>query len=438
VQVVYPFLALLYAVLFAPGALRKVAWMVPVSLLYAGLNFAFAPKPVAGPYARHWDLSMIPTFFQYVGMALAGGQAPPGSKWPPQSWLWAAWLLGLAVLAAAIWLAWRRRAWAAAFGLGWFVLVIGPMLPLRDHVMDYYLTTAGAGVAIALAAAVCAGWRAGWTPRVAALLLLALHLSFSLPVNRTITRWRFDRGERIRVLVQGLERAAQLHPGKIILLTGIDSELFWSCLLDSPGRLFGAQEVYLAPGEEKKLDSHVDLGNVQAYVADPSLAGRALYQRSAVVYRSELGVLRNVTKRYRREIPPEWLYEKPRLVDAAHPAFASDLGEGWHPSDGTFRWMGKAAVLRLAAAREGDRLYLSAFLPLNLANRPRILQVRLNGVALPPVQVPADSEWIEANLLITKDLVNRPAEIRLEVDRTIRLPGDDTEYGLAFGKIGFR
>jgi hypothetical protein len=81
---------------------------------------------------------------------------------------------------------------------------------------------------------------------------------------------------------------------------------------------------------------------------------------------------------------------------------------------------------------------LSAYLPLHLANRARTLQVHVNGVAFPLVAVPADSEWIEANLLITKDLANRPAEIRLEVDRTVRLPGDETEYGLAFGKIGFR
>lgn len=436
-HVVYPFLALLYAALFARTALRRVAWMVPVSILYAGLNFAFAPKPTEGPYARHWDTSMVPTFFQYAGMALTGGQVLPGSRLPAGSWLWAALALGFVLLGFAAWAA-RRRSYTAAFGIGWFVLTLGPLLPLRDHVMDYYLTTAGLGVAVAFAALAAEAAQRPWPWRAAAAALLAVHLVYVLPINRTITRWRYERGERIRVLVQGLERAAELHPGKVILLTGIDSELFWSCLLDSPGRLFGAQEVYLAPGEEKNLDRHEDLGNIRAYVADPSLTGRTLFQRSAVIYRYEGTVLRNITNQYRREIPSEWLYEKPRLVDAAHPAFATDLGEGWYPSDGSFRWMAREAVVRLAPPREGDHLFVSAYLPLNLQGRARQLHISLNGVALPTVQVPPDSEWIEANLLISKDLVGKPAEIRLRVDRTVRLPGDETEYGLAFGKLGFR
>jgi hypothetical protein len=368
----------------------------------------------------------------------------PGSPLPPQSWLWAAWGLGLFAVAGCFWVAWQRKTWTPAFGLGWFVLVIAPMLPLRDHVSDYYLTTAGVGIAILFGSIAGLAWQSTgssglrWTLRGATAAALAVHLVFALPINRAITRWRYERGERIRVLVRGLDRANELHPGKIILLTGIDSELFWSCLLDIPGRLFGAQEVYLAPGEDQKLDNHVELGNLQAYVAEPGLAARALLQRSAVVYRYEPSALRNLTKQYRRELPPEWLYEKPRMVDVAHPAFASDLGDGWHPSDGTFRWMGKRATIRLAPPRKGERLFVSAFLPLNLKNRATELRIWLNGMALPTVEIPEDSESVEGNLLITEGLQDKTVEIRLEVDRTVRLPGDETEYGLAFGKVGFR
>lgn len=438
IHVVYPALALLYALLFARSAVRRVIWMFPVSLLYIVLNLTYIPKPTVGPYARHFDLSVFTTLFKYCGLALSGGQVIWQRYLPSGSWLMVAWLLGVCLLVWAAWAAWRCSRRAGIFGMGWFVIVLAPTLPLRDHVTEYYLASAGIGLAVAFAAAAAMAWSAGWTWRAVASCLLAVHLIYSLQVNMTITRWRYDRGLRIRGLVKGLERAVELHPGKILLLTGIDSELFWSCLLDSPARLFGAYEVYLAPGQEENLDSHADLGDVSRYVADPGLAGRALYQRSAVAYQFDGSRLRNITKKYTREIPQVWLYERPRLIDAAHPAFAADLGSGWNRSDGTYRWMTRRAVVRLAAPKDGDTLFLSAYLPQGLTQRPTSLTVHLNGVLLGVLRISPDDQEIDYNTLIPKNLIGANAEVVLEVDQPIRLPGDQTEYGLAFGKIGLR
>ena len=438
IQVIYPALALGYAVLFARHAVKRVLWILPISVVYVALNFTYAPKPTSGPYARHWDLSMASTFFEYCKIALGGGKDAPGNRLPNGAWLWVALVCGLALVGWAVWQAWRAREWGGIFGLFWFCALLGPVLPLRDHVMEYYLTTPTLGLALTAGAALGAAWQAWWGVRGLAAALLALHLLCVLPLNRAITLWRYERGERIRKLVQGLERAVELHPSKVILLAGIDSELFWSCLLDSPARLFGAMEVFLAPGEEKGLEQHPDLGNMQAYVAEPALTARVLAQGSAVVYRFDGERLVNITRSYRRQVPQGWLVEKPRLIDVAHPAFASDLGPGWMESDGTSRWMGQKAEVRLAPPIPGATLYLSAHLPQGHAGRARLLTVYLNGEKLGEHEIGQDEEWVEAAFPVPETHVGRAAVVALEVDSMIQLPGDPARYGLAFGKIGFR
>ena len=42
----------------------------------------------------------------------------------------------------------RYAAMGPLFGVAWFVIVIGPYLPLSDHKMDYYLTVPVIGLAI--------------------------------------------------------------------------------------------------------------------------------------------------------------------------------------------------------------------------------------------------------------------------------------------------
>ena len=55
-------------------------------------------------------------------------------------------------------------------------------------------------------------------------------------------------------------------PAKSILLEGVDTDLFWNGVLDRPFRLFGLDHIYLAPGSEKRIEAHPDLGNIGDYI----------------------------------------------------------------------------------------------------------------------------------------------------------------------------
>ncbi len=253
INVVLPGLLTAWVLIYRRDLWRRTLPFWAVSVCYAAAHAVWASKPSEGVYARHWDLSIFATYVKYWGAALAGGQIPPGWRWSAEAWIWIALCCGVAI---AVVLGWNRSsesARAGLFGVLWFSCVLGPVLPLRDHFSDYYLASAFPGVALLVASFGWMAWRMGPAGRVVLFLVLAGHMSLNSSLNAAVTRWRFDRGLRIRTLVEGLERAIQLHPGKTIFVSGLDRDLFWSCFYDKPFVLFGSDRVYILPGEEESI-----------------------------------------------------------------------------------------------------------------------------------------------------------------------------------------
>jgi hypothetical protein len=438
IHVVYPALALAWVLFEAPRHWKKVAPMFAVSGLYALVHQLVAAKPKEGVYAMHWDASMIATGLRYWSHALAGGLILP--HWDVPGWLWkaGAWLLGGAALAFCLW-AWRRGERLAAYGAWWFTAVIGPVLPLRDHFSPYYLGAASAGLALLWAAAAAAALRANRLWRGAALLALAVHLALCWPVNRATVHWLAGRGQRTKVLVEGLERAHQLHPGKTILLSGVDGALFWSGVYDRPQRIFGAPPVLLVPGSEKGIREHPELGELSGYIAAPAVAARALARGGAVVYQVEGTRLRNITRAYRRRVPEEWRHLRPRWIDAGQEVYQPDLGEGWYANEGGYRWMGRRAVVRLQApGTAGERFFVQGYRP---AHEPPAARVTLRSgeTVIGELRLEPGTDSFDQTFPLPQGLEGRPEfEVTIEVDRVVKLPGDGRELGLAFGRLGLK
>jgi hypothetical protein len=439
INIVYPALAVGYCWCYARQHLKKVYWLFSASALYALIHFRFAEKPTSGPYARYWDLSMIPTYIAYWGNALAGGLVP--ARLPAPEWVWqaVAWVLGAVLAAFAVW-SWRRGDRLAVYGAFWFTVLLSPVLPLRDHFMEYYLAIPSIGLALILAAVVRQALAKGWAWRAAALAILLIHLGFALPVSRQITRWRFERGHRIRALVEGLGRAYELHPRSLILVSGLDSEMFWSGFYDKPYRLYGASEVYLVPGSEKELDPHPELGEITPYVCSPATAARGLADGSAVVYSFEGTVLRNITRKYARQVPAEWFSARPRLVDVGAAASQKDLGPGWEPSEGSWRWMGRQAEVRLSGpTRPQDQLWVTGFCPESNLERPITLRVTAGSTLLGEFQVTKATHSFEKGFPLPAALLGVPEMVvQLSVDHTVSPPGDGRQLGLAIGQVALR
>lgn len=242
--VVYPCVASLYALLYDRSKLRSTLPLYLVSVAFTALHFWAAPAVNTGPYAIQINARIFVTLKTYAVMIL--GPERLGHF----HWTWPAWLIvtgtilmSLGVL-AAIFAAGR----AGIFGAAWFVILLLPLLPLPEHIFEFYLTGPAIGFAIILGAALASRWR---RPAIA---FGAIYLALAIPSARDVTNWYTQRTLLGRDLVLGVVDYNRAHPGKTILLTGMDTVQFFSSFVAIPFDLFGMKNVYLAPGAETKIE----------------------------------------------------------------------------------------------------------------------------------------------------------------------------------------
>jgi len=414
INVVYPAIAAVYALLFARAYLKKILPMFPVSALFIFVHFRLAPPPHDGVYALHFGGQVFATLWTYWTWALGPSRLAVA-------------LLSLAVLGLLVWSA-RARLWVPLFGVAWFVIVLGPYLPLSEHKMDYYLTVPVAGIALVGAAAIAwawrSEWRAKWMWKGAAAACVALYLGTSLPAVWTITHWHHDRGVRVEDLVLGVADIHEAQPGKIILLDGLDSDLFWSGIADLPFRAMEIPHVYLAPGSEARIQAPADL--TVKYVLPQRLALRALQDGRAVVYRVDGPALRNVTAQYRALAEALWKPETPRFINLGDTAFAEFAGSGWGECADGYRMLRRAATVHIGGPRgPGDRLYIGVFRTTEFQ-----LGVRVDGVDLHVEVTRRSGELTELAVRLPAGLIGKP-----EIEVTI---SNGSAEPLKFGFVEVR
>jgi hypothetical protein len=392
INVVYPAVAGVYALFFARHALKKILPMFALSALAVLVHFHLAPPPAAGVYAPRLDARVGATFWSYWRWAL--GPMP----------IWLTVLLSVAVcllIAAAV----RRGKPVALLGLAWFAIPLLPYLPLPEHKMDYYLAVPAIGIAMlgASAIALARGSGAAWRIFTAAGVLV--YLGASLPAAETVTRWQHARGERVEDLVLGVEEARQAAPQKIILLDGIDTDLFWSGIADLPFRALAIPRVYLAPGASGRIQAAPEL--LSKYELPQALARRAFEARSAVLYRFDGRLLHRVPA------AGPWTDAEPHFVNLGDDVFHDYFGEGWHEAPGGYGSMSGAATVRIGAPRSrGEQLYIGIF-----ETRDFHLSVRANGVELPVVLAHRDNDLSEFRATLPPDAMHRQQmEVSLGAD----------------------
>jgi hypothetical protein len=370
INVVYPALAALYVVFHARPYLKKILPMFAVSAAAVAAHFYFAPPAHAGVYAPQVGFALAATLWTYWRWAL--GTPPEG----------VALLMAASVVALIVWGLGRRES-TALVAAAWFLFPLLPYLVLPDHKMDYYLVVPSIGIAMVGAYALGSArsdWQAearptkevraalGWTRRSLIPLVILLYAVTSVRASWTVTRWQHARGERVEDLVLGVEEIHQAAPAKIILLDGIDPDVFWSGIADLPFRAKSIPGVYLAPGSDGAEYR-------SKYVLPQAIAKKALAANGAVVYRFDGQMLHNVTA----HAGALWTEEEPRFVNIGDPVFGDYVGAGWREAADGRRRMDGAGTLHIAAPRSAaESLYMGVF-----ETRDFLPRVRVNGVEVP-------------------------------------------------------
>ena len=436
-MVVYPALATLYVLCCARKHLRETLPLFIPSILYSIMHLLVAPIPATGPYAMHYDWRILRTFAIYWKLAMGPARLPGHRLFGVAGTA----LLTLGILAFTLWRI-RRKEWLAIFFLGWYGIVLLPLLPLSDHITDFYLTVPTLGLAMLGAWALVAsgaGPRPAKPAQIAAIPMLAIYLASNVAVTRASVRWRYDRGRQARTLIAGVLEAHRLHPGKMILLDGVSPELFAASVWDGPFRLYGISDVYLTPEAGALIQAHRQIGDVSCCVLAPGPALRALDRDQAVVYDVRGERLKNVTAKYLTKVAGARDRQGARRVELANPAFAGQLGPGWYSPEDGYRWMAQTASLTLVAPPGCQKLSIIGYAPAQLvAKGPVGLAVTLNGTTFPKVDIVKPDSPFEFTFSLPGAWEQKEVPVFLEVDRTFTPPGETRKLGAAITSVEIR
>ena len=295
-NVVYPAIAAAYAICRSRRLLPKILPMFVLSAIYSAIHFAVAPAATSGPYKMYWDASIFSTLWTFWKWGMGPTQlrliGMPAS--PFRSGLTFALTLGL--FGFVIWKL-RRREWLAAFFPLWFLITIGPLLSLRDHMDFSYLTVPMAGVALWGAWAIVSAWHSGWPARGAAALLIVIYIGSNIPVGRATVVSFYDRSIKIRRLVEGVVAISRQQPGKMIVLKNLDTDMFWSAIYGRPFRLYGIYDVFVAPEDDHLIAPDAQMPDHSQFLADPAKVRVALEHGNALIL-DVGGPVRDVTAAY--------------------------------------------------------------------------------------------------------------------------------------------
>lgn len=418
INVVYPAIAGLHALCFARRYLTRTVPMFAVSAVYAVIHRLAAPEQNAETYRMYFDTGVVDTLRKYVQWSFGADRFAEYRGLSPIPFYVAEGLLIFAMGAFAIAML-RRKQWLAVFCTGWFLIAIAPVLPLKRHISDYYLTTPVLGFCILGAWAVAVAWNRALLVRSVAVLLLLTYAVPSAWMARGMTKQFHDESRRYSNFVRSVAYAHEEHPKQRLLIRGVDRTLFHGAWVDNPFRIFGLTKVYMPAGAKDGF------GADRHFMAE-SIALEGIKRNEIVVYdvRPD-GRLRNVTplaraRWERTSLPP------PRSLDLRDPLTEVHLPSGWWQAETNHRWMSGRATVRLAgpSAASGELMLRGRAL------QPATLTVVLNGRAFPPSLVQPGPFELTYPVSRTDSL-----DVVLEVDRTVTAPGDGRELGLMLTDI---
>ncbi len=440
INVVYPALVASYLIPRKKPWLKLTLPLFACSLLFTIVHLAVAPRQTSGAYVLYFDSALPATLATYWKWVLV-----PYTWWNFMGeWDWrglialtafSGLLIGFPIAEA------RRRRWIPLLFLCWFVLLLAPILPLRHHISDYYLTLPAMAAAGLGATAFAASWRRPWVWRIVGVACLAVYLAIDIPETRYDARWFYEVARSVKIVVLGVAHAHELHPNSTILLANVDDVVYNHGIADGSFRLFENCNVFLTPQSGQAIEGHTENSDVSEFVLPPGPTLRGLADERIVVYEPLGDKLKNITEVYERMSQTQLRPEIPRRVDVGSPLFAYLLGPEWYPVEATYRWMPRRATLRIGGPNKpGQKLIIHGICPRELMGAGQLgLTVSVDGEPLPRTEIDRSETLFDRSFSLPPSSAGKKSmELTVEVSRSLNRPEDGRELGLAFGVFVIR
>jgi len=435
-NLVFPALAAAYALLCARSHFLKTLPLFIPSIVFVVAHMLLIHPPSNGPYRMHINGGMIKTFAHYWAWVFEPVNMTTFTHLPASVGIVGMLVFSVALLGFTVYEIFRRNL-VPVFLLSWFVIVLLPVLPLRDNIQDLYLALPAIGIAMLSAYVFAWAWRNSTPYKIAATALLAFFLLESVPTAYGGAEWYYRRSLGVEDLVQTVVTEHALNPGKTILLSGIDPPQFAASVSQHAFSAFGVPDVFLTPGSEAEI-APGNPGAVAGFVLPPDRTQDVLAHGSAVVLESKDGRLIDITRKYSPPDSPQ-AGGKTRRVDVGDPRNQDQLGSGWYAIDQGFRWMPKRASVRFPGpVTQGQKLIVSGYCPaVQVASGPLRMVLSVSGVSLPAVKISKGDAPFSFEFALHEN--GRPEiEVQVDVERTFSTAADRRNLGLAFGVFEIR
>jgi hypothetical protein len=432
-NVVYPAIAAGYALCCARPHLRKTLYLFIPSALFTMLHLFLIPASADQPYKMYFGSSLLTMLWKYWAFAIGAARDSRGD-WRPL-WLGIAFtVLATAGLAVFVYRKVRNGEWLALFLAAWFVIVLLPLLPFKNHFTEYYVMVPALGLAILGAWAIASSRRA-LTLGAAAVMAVG-YLTLAITDDRMAEKYHYNNARRLKYLIKALESQQKMHPREMVVLGGVDNDLFWSGFCDNPFRLLGLYHTYLVPASAKVIDPHPEWGcNTSRFFVNLDDAVPMLRNGRGAVYYLEGRHLRDVTQQYLKNVAAEYADRHPDFIDVSDPMFQNRLGPTWYPAERGFRWMPKTATLKIhGPTKNGQILEASGYCPAAvLAQGPLQVSFRADGTLLGTSTLTQPDQLFALKFPWPGAFIGRPmVELEIEVSRTLQPPGENRPLGLVF------
>lgn len=437
-NVLYPALAALYAWLFARPYFRKTLPLFIPSVLFTIAHFAFVPNTGGDIYRMYFDRALPVTFLKYFGWTF--GPCRLGGLIDTHLRIWgnlATIAIAAAVLCFAV-LRLRKHDWLPAFLLAWWVILIAPLVPLKNHIIEYYPAVPMIGVCILGGWAFRSALRAGKPAAILAGVLALLYCGGNLMQARSIADWRHDGSRHFEAYLDGLRAANQASPHDAIILTGVEESLYVFGFADEPYRLYGLPKIYLAPGTEADLRY---LRNESLYRTTPGDVAAMLQANAALVLDASDDHVQDVTASYAAKIRAENPNAAFHRVDVGQTWASAQLGPTWYPMSDGFRWMPDSATVRLSKPEhEAERLYITGYCPAAVVkNGPVHMTVLVGDHQIGKVTMAKTNDPFAYDFALPPGLADSgDMVVTIRLDRVLSIPGDDRRLGMVFGTFEVR
>ena len=440
-NVVFPALAALYAASCARRYLASTLPLFGVSAVYAVVHRIAAPKPETSIYRMYFDADLPYTLFTYLRWTLGADGFARQKNWNWQLFAALELLVGAALLGFLIYKL-RQRQWVALFFAGWYLIVLAPLLPLKNHFTEYYAMMPTLGLSMLGAWGLAAAMERGAGAKVAAAVLALMYAAPSGFASWSYTRNTYINARDAKGFLTRVAYAHKLHPDRTILVKGLTSQLFWSGFYGNPFRIFGLSSIYMTPDTEAHIEPFPEMGPISQHFLAESVALDGIRKGRVVVYEMNDGQLRRITPVYERALAAREELSEPKHLEAGLPIFDGQLGTGWHQAEDGHRWTSRRATLRMSGPFQvvgrhdgAEELRVRGVaVPEQVRDAPLFLTVSVGGRPYPPSRIDSSNLDFQFRYPLAQAFVGqRSIEIAVEVDRTLRKLPDERELGVAFG-----